>query len=119
MLNSFLQFLEQDGSESIVVAATNHPKLLDRALFRRFDAVIDYVLPSRQIAEQIMHARLALLDTSRLDWSKTLDAAEGLSHADLTRACEDAAKKAILAHRTRVETFDLVGALSERRAAQD
>ena len=32
VLNSFLQFLEQDASDSILVAATNHPKLLDRAL---------------------------------------------------------------------------------------
>ena len=45
VLNSFLQFLEQDQSDSLIVAATNHPKLLDRALFRRFDDVIEFALP--------------------------------------------------------------------------
>jgi len=119
VLNSFLQFLEQDESESIIVAATNHPKLLDRALFRRFDGVVEYVLPSREIAEEVMRTRLALLDTSLIEWPKALCAAEGLSHADLTRACEQAAKKAILSHRTRVKTTDLIEALNERRAAQD
>ena len=42
VLNSFLQFLENDASTSLIVAATNHPKLLDRALFRRFDSVVEY-----------------------------------------------------------------------------
>lgn len=45
VLNSFLQFLENDKSESLIVAATNHPNLLDPALFRRFDDVIEYSLP--------------------------------------------------------------------------
>lgn len=35
VLNSFLQFIEHDDSDSIIVAATNHPGLLDRALMRR------------------------------------------------------------------------------------
>jgi len=118
VLNSFLLFLEQDESTSIIVAATNHPQLLDRALFRRFDAVIEYSPPSRDAAERVMRSRLALLDTSEVDWPKVLDATEGLSHADLTRACEHAAKRAILAHRTRIATADLAEAVGERLAAQ-
>lgn len=118
VLNSFLQFLEQDESDSLIIAATNHPKLLDRALFRRFDAVIEYLPPSREIAAAVMRARLALLDATHVEWSAVLEATEGLSHADLARACEHAAKKAILAHRTRIQTMELVEALRERRAAQ-
>jgi ATP-dependent 26S proteasome regulatory subunit len=117
VLNSFLQFLELDDSESLIVAATNYPKLLDRALFRRFESVIEYPLPSKDVAERVLRARLALLDTSRVDWHQVLKASEGLSHADLTRACEQAAKNAILAHRRNIETGELVEALSERRAA--
>ena len=36
VLNSFLQMIEQDHSHSLVIAATNHPGILDSALFRRF-----------------------------------------------------------------------------------
>ncbi|WP_235201370.1 AAA family ATPase [Microbacterium sp. CH12i] len=36
VLNSFLQFLEEDTSESVIIAATNHPRLLDNALFSPF-----------------------------------------------------------------------------------
>lgn len=118
VLNSFLQFLEQDESESIIVAATNYPKLLDRALFRRFDAVIEYVLPSRGIAEHVMRARLGPLDASDVEWASVLDAAEGLSHGDITRACEHAAKKAILSRRTCLQSSELVEALQERTPAR-
>jgi MoxR-like ATPase len=119
VLNSFLQFLEQDDSDSLIVAATNYPKLLDRALFRRFESVIEYPLPSREVAERVLRARLALLDTSRVDWKEVLRGSKGLSHSDLARACEQAAKNAILAQRRTIETGELVEALSERRAAHD
>ena len=117
VLNSFLQFLEQDDSDSIIVAATNHPQILDKALFRRFDSVIEYRLPSQGIIEDVMRARLALLDTSHVEWSNVIEAAKGLSHSDLTRACENAAKNAILQHHTRIDTSELIEALSERRSA--
>ena len=69
VLNSFLQFLEIDDSDSLVIGATNHVQLLDRALFRRFDAVLEYALPSADIVIRVMRDRLALLDTSDVDWS--------------------------------------------------
>ena len=46
VLNSFLVMIEQDQSGSIVVAATNHPSILDKALFRRFDDVLEYDFPT-------------------------------------------------------------------------
>jgi SpoVK/Ycf46/Vps4 family AAA+-type ATPase len=118
VLNSFLQFLELDASESLIVAATNHSQILDRALFRRFDAVIEYELPSTEIAESVLRSRLAYLDTGDVVWSKVIDAAQGLCHADLVRACDHAAKDAILAHRRQVETEEIVSSLHDRRTSQ-
>lgn len=115
VLNSFLQFLEQDDSESLVIGATNHAGLLDQALFRRFDAVVEYELPSSDIAGQVIQARLALLDTSGIDWAAVAKASAGLSHAELTRACEQAAKDALLNETTVLETGGLVATLDERR----
>ncbi|NJL26472.1 MAG: ATP-binding protein [Thermoanaerobaculia bacterium] len=116
VLNSFLQFLEQDDSDSLVIGATNHVDLLDKALFRRFDAVLEFELPSNDIAVQVMESRLALLDTSRVSWKIAAASAEGMSHAELARACEQAAKYVLLNDTTIVETTDLVAALDERRA---
>ena len=117
VLNSFLQFLEHDASDSIVVAATNHPALLDRALLRRFDAVIEYGLPSRAVAKQVIQSRLALLKASRVSWKAVLDAAEGLSQAELTKAYEHVAKNAIMARRMSVTSAELVNALKERHSS--
>ena len=50
VLNSFLQFLENDDGPSLIIAATNHPELLDKALARRFDDVIVYALPNAEVA---------------------------------------------------------------------
>lgn len=115
VLNSFLQFLELDDSDSLVIGATNHVGLLDQALFRRFDAVVDYELPTRDIAIEVMKARLSLLETSAVDWEAALQSAEGLSHAELARACEQAAKDVLLQNTTALETGGLVAALGERR----
>lgn len=117
VLNSFLQFLEQDESDSLVLGATNHVGLLDRALFRRFDAVLEYALPTEEIATWVMRGRLALLDTSAIAWPAAATAAAGLSHGEIAMACEQAAKNAILDHTTTVRETDLLAALAERRSA--
>ena len=70
VLNSFLQFLEQDESHGLIVAATNHPELLDKALFRRFDDVIEYSVPDAVLAEALLRARLDRFDTRGLAWSR-------------------------------------------------
>jgi SpoVK/Ycf46/Vps4 family AAA+-type ATPase len=116
VLNSFLQFLEQDESESLLVAATNHPQMLDRAMFRRFDAVIDYPLPTPEVAQSIIKNRLANVRLQRIAWAQVKSAANGLSHSEVTLAAERAAKDAILAKRDAVTTSDLVVALRERQA---
>ncbi len=117
VLNSFLQLLEKDASQSIIVAATNHPEMLDRALFRRFDDVIEYSLPDAALAEAILRRKLAMFQTGDLVWSTLLPEAEGLSNADLSRASEEAEKRAVLSGSTQITRQALVAALQERRAA--
>jgi len=115
VLNSFLQFLEQHRSSSILAAATNHPQLLDRAIFRRFGVVIEYSLPTPALAKLVIRNRLASLDTRGLSWKKVEEAAQGLSHSELTIACEQAAKQTILSKSPRVTTDLLIASLEERR----
>jgi len=115
VLNSFLQFLELDDSDSLVVAATNHQHLLDRALFRRFDAMIEYRLPTAEIAACVMRNRLSPMDTQGVDWTNAVLAAEGLSHSEIVQACDQAAKNAILEHSNSIQLRDLVAALKTRR----
>src|SRR5690606_4863731 len=48
VLNSFLLQIEKDDSNSLIIAATNMPENLDEALFRRFDDIIIYPLPTEE-----------------------------------------------------------------------
>jgi SpoVK/Ycf46/Vps4 family AAA+-type ATPase len=117
VLNSFLQFLEKDDSESLIIAASNHPQLLDRALFRRFETVVEYPLPSRDVARHVIQNRLATMARGRIDWPKVLEGVVGLSHAELTMAAEAAAKATILSGTEKVTTSALTAAIAERRVA--
>lgn len=116
VLNSFLQLIEQDHSESLLIAATNHPDLLDHALFRRFDDVIRYSIPDDALIQQTLKAKLAGYPTKGLDWTELTRHAAGLSHGELSRACEDAIKDAILHDRPAVYTADLIATLGERKS---
>ena len=48
ILNTFLQLLERDSSDSFIVAATNAIESIDKAMFRRFDDVIEYRMPDAE-----------------------------------------------------------------------
>jgi AAA+ superfamily predicted ATPase len=116
VLNSFLQFLEQDNSDSIVIGATNNASLLDRALLRRFDSVLEYRIPSQDIVEHFMRNRLASLETPEVNWKRVAAAANGLSLADVAQACDQAAKNSILMMTETILEGDLAAALEERQA---
>lgn len=116
ILNSFLVFLESSSSESLIIAATNHRSILDRALFRRFDMVLDYALPDARQAAAVMRGRLGSL-AKGVRWASLTNAMEGLSHADLVRAAESAAKSVILAGGHSVSAEDIKLALQSRQAA--
>ncbi len=115
ILNSFLQFMEQDHSESLILAATNHVKLLDNALFRRFDDVIEYRLPDGDQIDKIIQNKLHNFTLEKIDWKDIEAASEGLSHAEITRASIEAAKQSVLQDKHKISKQLLLDAISERK----
>lgn len=114
VLNAFLQFIEQDSSDSLIIAATNNPDLLDNALFRRFEDIINYSLPKREERELLMRNILNTFITSDFNWDVVLSESEGFSHAEIDFACRDAIKDAILSDKTEVGYPNLLNCLKER-----
>ncbi len=117
VLNAFLQFIEQDSSDSLIIAATNNPRLLDQALFRRFDDVLHYQNPESEQRKLLIANVLGLFLVPRLPWKKVLGESEGLSHGEIDQACRDAVKIAILADNRRVATADLMATIRDRQNA--
>lgn len=117
IVNSFLQMVEQDDSDSLVIAATNQVEVLDRALFRRFDDVIEYDLPDGDRISAALKSKLAGFKTQKIQWAKAATAASGLSFADITRICEEAIKDSIIHERPAVTHPELMAAIRDRKAA--
>lgn len=114
ILNAILQFLDRDSSQSVIIAVTNNQKLLDRALFRRFDDVLHYDLPSREEIVKLMRLRLgALAGVDSLLSPSMVDAAGHLCQAEIVRICDEAIKSSILTG-AKVSEEMLIRLLQER-----
>ncbi|MGN8773970.1 AAA family ATPase [Candidatus Weimeria sp. HCP3S3_B5] len=114
ILNSFLQFIENDVSDSIIIAATNNPKMLDKALFRRFDDVIHYELPNDAQIKQLFDYKLEGYQDGSICSKEVIEAARGLSQAELTIVAEDAMKESIL-YGKNFNSLMLISLLNDRR----
>ncbi len=115
VLNSFLQFIEQDSSDSIIIAATNNQRMLDKALFRRFDDVLHYSLPSEKDIYRLIMNKLSVFSPQFVPSNKLIEKSVSLSHAEISRICDDAIKQAIL-NDTDITQEDLVKLVDERLA---
>lgn len=123
VVNSLLQFLDGHGTSeslSVIIAATNHGHELDKAVFRRFDLIIEYALPDCIAATKVL---LCCLDSMKIelddhdDWEVVQAAVAeyygSLSHADLTKVATKATKRALLAGKMSVPLNSMVTALNE------
>jgi AAA+ superfamily predicted ATPase len=116
VLNSVLAFMEEPNStDSLVLAATNHVEILDEALARRFDEVIEYALPDPASAIGVMERRLGNFKIAARSWTSIKPMLEGLSQGELVRAADTAVKDAILEGANKVSLDALKKALQSRQ----
>ena len=113
ILNSFLQFIELDSSDSIIISATNNQKLLDKALFRRFDDVLHYDLPTRGEIIKIFEYKLGCIAPYLMVSERLIDESLGLSHAEIVRVLDDAIKSSIL-HENQIKEQEIIELLKDR-----
>lgn len=118
ILNSFLQMIEQDDSHSLIVAATNHPEILDHALFRRFDDILNYDLPDDARIAELLKTRLGRPAQKGTSWKRLSGQAQGLSHAEIVRACDEVLKEAVIEQKEQISEADIRRAIEERTHAK-
>ena len=95
ILNSFLQMMERDSSDSIILAATNDIEALDNALFRRFDDLLEYTLPSDEGIKKLIEDKLQKFHFEG-DIYTLLPELKGRSQAEICMICQDAIKEVLL-----------------------
>lgn len=116
ILNSFLLNIEQDQSNSVIIAATNLPEMLDQALFRRFDDVIKYPLPTQEEVARTFRKYLQAFNMpSGIDLHQIARSAVGLNYSELVKASEDAIKEMLLQGKKSIDLEDLKRAIDRRK----
>jgi SpoVK/Ycf46/Vps4 family AAA+-type ATPase len=113
ILNSFLQMVEETQSNSLILAATNHPEILDTALYRRFDDVLYYSMPSKADVYKLFQAKLGVFSPGFIPSDTLIERAAPFSHVEIFRVCDEAIKHSILDN-NQIEQQDLICLVNER-----
>jgi SpoVK/Ycf46/Vps4 family AAA+-type ATPase len=104
VVNSFLQMMDSYSGRSLMVAATNHEGMLDRALWRRFDEVFFFDRPNIEQIRRLLELKLRStsydLPTDAREFVQVMD---GYSHADIERVIIQSIKQMILKGRRSVD----------------
>lgn len=92
LVNVLLQAIDSWPSTSLLIAATNHPELLDRAIWRRFDKVVEFDLPNKESVEEYFKK----LGVSEKIASKISLIMTDKSYSDLNKIASAAKKMSVL-----------------------
>jgi ATPase family associated with various cellular activities (AAA) len=112
LVTTFLQMADKYRGPSILIAATNHPGLLDPALWRRFDEVLTFAMPSVHELRQVLRLRLRSVPHSGVSIERYASALKGFPHAAAEKLAIDARRGAVIDGRSAVTQADLDEALA-------
>jgi len=97
VVTAFLQQLDNFDGPSVLVAATNHPDLVDLAVWRRFQIVLQFDPPSVHDLRDLLRLKLRPLKRqNNFDVDAAASACKGLTHADVCQVVEDAHRAHLL-----------------------
>jgi len=111
VVTAFLQMTDRYQGPSLLLAATNHPGLLDEALWRRFDEVLTFGLPTVHQLRQVLRLRLKGVAHSGLEIDRYASALKGRPHAAAEKLVVDARRNALLRDSAVVTAQDVHRAL--------
>jgi len=111
---SLLQSIDYAGTRSLLVAATNHPHLLDPALWRRFQVVWEVPLPPASLRLKILDRSIIAPRGHALD-ELLGEVTEGFSGADMVRIATDAKRRVALEDELQIGEAILLGIVERLR----
>lgn len=94
---ALLENLDAFDDSSVLIAATNHPQLLDPAIWRRFSASAETVLPNRAQRHTLWRNALTMLEVDEGDLQVLAEYSDGMSGAAIRTAAMEAARVDVLA----------------------
>lgn len=109
VVNSLLQNIDDFAQEGILIAATNHANMLDSAVWRRFQTIIELPAPGgediRRFIEQFPKVT-AEDNITETQWKTITSEMSGLSYSDIKDVVQNMLKKAVLKNKKEIECAD-------------
>ena len=116
VVNNFMQMLDEYEGSAVIMAATNHHRILDEAVWRRFDATLYFDLPDQACRALLFEKYLrALKRHNDIDVRSLATAARGYSAADIMQVCVAALRKSIVRGEDTVSKDDVARSIAEQK----
>lgn len=100
VINSLLQNIDSFSNNNILIAATNHPELLDKAVWRRFNHVIEIGLPQENEIVELMKEFIDKFKSDFLEDKKKIERLvkilEGKSPSDIKTIINNAKTQSVI-----------------------
>ncbi len=115
-VNTLLKSIDEISliqDDVLLIGATNHPDHLDAAAWRRFDEIVNFPKPDRQMRADILRIVTRRMDVEDFDPGELADATEGLTGSDLRLVLREAVLDALTENRTTLTQADLLDAIED------
>lgn len=116
IVNAVLQMMDSYNGKSIIIAATNHEQILDSAIWRRFDELVEFPILNKNQIQHLLQLKLrGVRRDFDLESSELLNLFEGKSPAIIERIIKRSIKRMILKQKEFLtirmlrQSFDLDG----------
>jgi AAA+ superfamily predicted ATPase len=114
VVNAVLQMMDAYQGKSLIIAATNHEQILDSAIWRRFEDVIEFSKPNKQMIISLLSSKLrGVRRQFEINDLEIVALFDGLSGADIERVVRRATKRMILKGQEFLALNDLKNSLSK------
>lgn len=107
VVNTLLQSLDQRAERGVTIALTNHPSLLDPAIWRRFEVKIEMPAPGSLERMALFRSFLAPLSTSDVGFQILTWATEGATGAEVRSVVNSIKRQTALGHQELAGDLDV------------
>jgi SpoVK/Ycf46/Vps4 family AAA+-type ATPase len=113
-VNTLLKSIDEVSliqDDVLLIGATNHPDQLDAAAWRRFDEIVNFPKPDRNMRSDILRIVTRRMDIDGFEPDELADLTEGLTGSDLRLVLREAVLDALTEERTTLTQDDLRAAV--------
>ncbi len=96
----------------LLIGATNHPTILDHAAWRRFDEIVEFNLPDKDMRKKILDIVLREIE-GKFDTTEIAAITDGYSGSDLRLIAREAVLNGLITERTVLTQQDLLRGVTE------